>query len=44
MTDLTRFSVDGCMEPDDEGQWVRYEDVAAPVAPAGSPLPSPIAT
>lgn len=34
MTDLTRFSVDGCMEPDDEGQWVRYEDVAAPVAPA----------
>ena len=35
MTDLTRFSLDmdGSMEPDDEGRWVRYEDVAALVAP-----------
>ena len=36
MTDLTRFNLDmgGSMEPDDEGRWVRYEDVAAHVAPA----------
>ena len=36
MTDLTRFNLDmgGSMEPDDEGRWVRYEDVAAPAAPA----------
>jgi len=36
MTDLTRFNLGmgGSMEPDDEGRWVRYEDVAAPVAPA----------
>lgn len=35
MTGLTRFSqdMDGSMEPDEDGPWVRYEDVAAIPAP-----------